>query len=371
LFSIAGATIHRIVEVAPSGAAASIDAIRNAILSCSDESQVAAQIADPIRRRLGADGATILAFRRDGLEGVILDHSWSVALPRGCHEAYADGYYRRDPMVNGHLAMEFAQSGPRAHLYSTFDVNNLETVATKDDEGYMQNFWRRHQFAHMAGLVITPEDASDYRIVMAFHRYAGRPAFVQSALDNLTDVALPSRAVFHALTLKREMTRLVVLRNALAAALGDCGFAVVDPDGQVFFETEHALSHWTGDPSRRSTVLKKALAAPNAVFYLGESASDDAIQIISRQTPGSQGRRVILSSAVIGDAAAIARCAAYGLSRRETEVAIAVVEGLSNADIAELLAISIRTVENHVRAIFEKIGAENRTRLARLLWSGR
>jgi hypothetical protein len=203
--------MHRIVEAAPPGAAGSIDAVRNAILSCADDSSVAAQIADPIRRRLGADGATILAFRRDPRDGVVLDHSWSVALPRGCHEAYADGFYRRDPMVNGHLALEFARSGPRANFYSTFDVNNLETVATKDDESYMQNFWRRHQFAHMAGLVITPEDASDYRIVMAFHRYAGRPAFAQGAIEDLTDVALPSRAVFHALTLKREMMRLVVL----------------------------------------------------------------------------------------------------------------------------------------------------------------
>lgn len=153
---------------------------------------------------------------------------------------------------------------------------------------------------------------------------------------------------------------------------GDCGFAVVDPDGRVYFETEHAKAHWVNDPSRRGAVLKKTLAAQSAAFYLGGDGADDAgIQIISRETPASGGRRVIMSSAVIGDAAAIARCAAYGLSRRETEVAIAVVEGLSNADIADLLAISIRTVENHVRAIFEKIGAENRTRLARLLWSGR
>jgi hypothetical protein len=350
--------MHRIVEnVGPNaGASGSIDAIRNAILSCTEETQVAAMIAEPIRRRLGADGATVLAFRRDDRDGVILDHSWSVALPPGCHEAYADGYYRHDPMVNGHLALEFAQSGPRAHLFSTFDVNNLETVATKDDETYMKNFWRRHQFAHMAGLVITPEDASDYRVVMAFHRYAGRPGFARGAIGDLTDVALPSRAVFHALTLKREMMRLVVLRNALSACIGDCGFAVLDRDGRPFFHTESARSHWVDEPQRREEVVRKSLASPNTVFYLGGGNSGEScIQIISRETPSLEGRRVILSSTVIGDAAAVARCAAYGLSQRETEVALAVVEGLSNADIAELLAISVRTVENHVRSIFEKI----------------
>ena len=52
------------------------------------------------------------------------------------------------------------------------------------------------------------------------------------------------------------------------------------------------------------------------------------------------------------------------LSVREYEVATAVAGGLSNKSIAVALQISVRTVENHMRSIFEKLGVESRTQLA-------
>jgi DNA-binding CsgD family transcriptional regulator len=53
-----------------------------------------------------------------------------------------------------------------------------------------------------------------------------------------------------------------------------------------------------------------------------------------------------------------------GLSCRELEVAEAVAVGLSNKQIASALSISVRTVENHMRSIFDKLGVTTRTRLA-------
>lgn len=52
------------------------------------------------------------------------------------------------------------------------------------------------------------------------------------------------------------------------------------------------------------------------------------------------------------------------LSAREAEVAEAVIGGLSNKEVAARLSISVRTVENHMRAIFSKLGVTTRTRLA-------
>jgi DNA-binding CsgD family transcriptional regulator len=56
------------------------------------------------------------------------------------------------------------------------------------------------------------------------------------------------------------------------------------------------------------------------------------------------------------------------LSARELEVAEAVAMGLSNKQIAATLHISVRTVENHLRSIFEKLGVTTRTRLAAKLY---
>ena len=52
------------------------------------------------------------------------------------------------------------------------------------------------------------------------------------------------------------------------------------------------------------------------------------------------------------------------LSARELEVAEAVALGLSNKEVAASLEISVRTVENHMRSIFEKLRVTTRTRLA-------
>jgi DNA-binding NarL/FixJ family response regulator len=53
-----------------------------------------------------------------------------------------------------------------------------------------------------------------------------------------------------------------------------------------------------------------------------------------------------------------------GLSRREGEVAQLAAAGLSNAEIADRLALSVRTVESHLYQVFAKLGLEHRDQIA-------
>jgi DNA-binding CsgD family transcriptional regulator len=62
-----------------------------------------------------------------------------------------------------------------------------------------------------------------------------------------------------------------------------------------------------------------------------------------------------------GDAAANALQAAFGLTPREAEILILITYGKTNGEIAEILAISPKTVSTHVRTILLKLGAERRT----------
>jgi DNA-binding NarL/FixJ family response regulator len=48
----------------------------------------------------------------------------------------------------------------------------------------------------------------------------------------------------------------------------------------------------------------------------------------------------------------------------EREVADLVEDGLRNAEIAERLFVSRRTVETHVSRLYKKLGADNRVALA-------
>jgi DNA-binding NarL/FixJ family response regulator len=57
------------------------------------------------------------------------------------------------------------------------------------------------------------------------------------------------------------------------------------------------------------------------------------------------------------------------LTRREREVATLVAHGLSNAEVAERLSLSVRTVESHVYRASTKLGVRDRRALVALLRS--
>jgi ATP/maltotriose-dependent transcriptional regulator MalT len=53
--------------------------------------------------------------------------------------------------------------------------------------------------------------------------------------------------------------------------------------------------------------------------------------------------------------------ARHGLSQRESEILSYVVSGLSNRGIATKLVIGDETVKSHLRAIYRKLGVNDRT----------
>jgi DNA-binding CsgD family transcriptional regulator len=63
------------------------------------------------------------------------------------------------------------------------------------------------------------------------------------------------------------------------------------------------------------------------------------------------------------------RLAGAGLTRREAEIVRLVASGASNAQIADELTVSVRTVHKHLENAFRKLGVRSRSEAAAQVWS--
>jgi DNA-binding NarL/FixJ family response regulator len=113
----------------------------------------------------------------------------------------------------------------------------------------------------------------------------------------------------------------------------------------------------------------EALAAGADGFLLKDTPPPEVVEAIRKVAQGdpmlspavtrSLIRRVATSSR---SPAAVARLAE--LTDREREVALAVGRGLSNAEIAAELYLSVPTVKAHVSRLFDKLDVTNRVQIA-------
>ncbi len=115
-----------------------------------------------------------------------------------------------------------------------------------------------------------------------------------------------------------------------------------------------------------------AVASGADGFLLKDTAPADIVAAVRRVADGeamlspSAARSLIRQVRAQGPAES--RCDATdkmeSLTEREREVAVAVAQGLSNADIAANLFMSVPTVKAHVSKLLEKMQATNRVQIA-------
>ena len=156
----------------------------------------------------------------------------------------------------------------------------------------------------------------------------------------LMDIRMPrvdGLAATRALHARSDPPRVIVLTTfdadehvVQALAAGADGFLLKDTPPPQIIEAIRAVA--AGDPMLSPSVTR------TLITRLRADADDDRSEVAARRLAGLTGR--------------------------EQDVALAVGRGLSNAEIARELHLSVPTVKAHVSRLFEKLGATNRVQIA-------
>jgi len=193
----------------------------------------------------------------------------------------------------------------------------------------------------------------------------------EESMGEFTDYErdMGSLAGYH---LSRAML-LVTLRSH-PALCGKPGVLVFDGEKNLLFRNDRAESilgrsdlRWCLDnPGEAPPVLQ----TEKGVFQCRVFPVRPASGLLSGKDGGSrtkggdprEGRIVILESyRKISQVSR--RLDHFALSRRQSEIALNVVRGRSNKEIAESLGIALQTVKDHMHDIFRQMGVRSRTEL--------
>ena len=108
------------------------------------------------------------------------------------------------------------------------------------------------------------------------------------------------------------------------------------------YEEARALADGDGDAQQEALALFERLGARPVIEVLRRRLREAGVRGVARGARSSTRER------------------AYGLTTRELQVLELLCDGLRNAEIAERLCRSVRTVDHHLAAVFAKLGVDSR-----------
>ncbi len=204
-------------------------------------------------------------------------------------------------------------------------------------------------------------------------RSQGRPGFTEQEAALMALVSEPAAAALRGSLLTACVAQLEGLSDRGLVVLGR-GNTIVSATPEAQLLLDELAEVGPADPeSVPHTVQAVALEARRRAL------PGDEAELVSRSRARTRsGRWVTLhATALSGSAEQVAVfiepsrpleiasliLQAYGLTKREGEVVRLVLHGLDTEQIAEVLGISLYTVQDHLKAIFDKTGAGSRKEL--------
>ena len=345
------------------------------LLSCNAFGDVAQSLLTPISQEIGASSSVLLQISRTRHHG---DHIGAYVHSGRCPEAaqaYVDkGIFRHAPKLRSAISRIGDIGNPAQPQLSCFGL--LPYGRGMD---YYRDFQESFDIGSVLAVALPIASFLDPSVIcIAFHRRRQEGNFSNADYMRLQSQLYVVRAAIANMANSEALAIAGAMPDIVLQDEPNVGWVVLDDDLCV------------RQASRRGLVDLGLLTAEGAASGMSGTLSDLRIQLLERETRSTEAWVIDRDDIVvqvrpfrapggedcyllITDRPAVREPMAMAahetaLSERETQVATLVCGGQSNASVAGSLGISLRTVENHLRSIYDKLGIHSRTQLvSRLL----
>ena len=347
------------------------------ILSCASFEEISGSVLRPLAEAVNANRGVFLQFVGLPLRGVLLGRQTYLGDEnRLATDIYAsDGLYVDDPMLQPTL--EWLQSGIERCATA---LTLLSRVPDWRDHCIYSRFLHRFDVGHILAVAIPTTTALGREMLcMGLHRPEEAAPFSDADVGRLEGFMPVVQSVVSNLAYQEAMRLSGTVINELSDAQGGLGLVLLDHDLQIRQTNRRAMEQFRACDALTGAIRKKLLDAPPAVGMESEatlalndhdSRHPNLVNMHVRAFQSPDGHTFYLASMRDAGHDSDPRHAAagFGLSKREKEVAVLVCQGKSNPAIGSELGITYRTVENHLRAVYQKVGVKSRTQLVSRLF---
>lgn len=343
--------------------------------ACPSLGQITRDVLGPLCSHVGATSAVFVQYQIGPL-GLSVGRGVTFALDPASLAVYAEHYHQMDLVA--HAAVAVARHQTRGPRRETVTLWGLADQRTFRDTDYYNEFLRPFGLGDVLGTFIPVRTlSSDTVLCVGLHRWADAEPFGAAEMAKLRAIRPLVAAGLSNLALQEALDCADQALQLVAGTGQALGLAILDERlGLIYASPKAVVDLGLNEPLRADEWLREFADAAQALspyrtgpITLGCGGPGGITATITRHLLSDGAVRYMVTTSEASIRAKMeSRCRLHDLSAREGDVARLVAAGLTNESIGAQLDISVRTVENHLRAVYGKIGVNSRTQLiSRLL----
>lgn len=336
----------------------------------------------PMADLLGAETALFATMRKSN-NHIEANNFISIGIDHRCTESYQSQFQSNDPVLpHAFNSTQLKHNSHRSKAF-TFTLDHIVDQRSFSQGAYYNEFLRPNSIRQIMALGVPSKNDSSLVYIFGFHRYCNRPFQQQDAIhSSYAGPALYS--LLSELETKTQLQDQRFINHFLGEQNTETGLAVLNSDYKVMFANLSGQNHLNVkqqcgtqylplDAQLRNQLesklqgfdLKSNRPSQTGLNNLELSYGQTGIRLSLKHCDINNEPRIVLNTCrAKNNTLDTILLDKYQLTKRETGLAVLVAQGLSNPQISVQLNISIRTVENHLRSIYNKVGVHNRTSLA-------